>query len=69
MQMRRVEQVLSPGMEHGEKTKPCPQMFGIGSDSQQVSEAARNRMPKFKQGLSELKATIDPRYSFGTESR
>src|SRR6266481_125043 len=33
--MRMMEQILSPGVQDGEKADLCPQMFGIGSDGGQ----------------------------------
>src|SRR5712691_9830708 len=33
--MRMMEQILSPGVQDGEKADLCPQMFGIGGDGGQ----------------------------------
>ena len=35
MDMRMVQDVLTPGMQHAEKADLCPQVLGIGSDLQQ----------------------------------
>ncbi len=45
MQMRMVHQILSPGMEHGQHSNLCAEMFWIGGDPQQrISRSAKQHV-------------------------
>ncbi len=45
MNVRMVQQVLSPGVQHTEEADLCFQMLRIGGDGKRnVSDAARNRI-------------------------
>jgi hypothetical protein len=45
MQVRMMEQVLAPGVEHSEKANLGAEVLGISADSNKVSAAALNKMP------------------------
>ena len=44
MNMRVVQQVLSPGVQHTKEANLRAQMLRIGGDGANVSDAARNRI-------------------------
>jgi hypothetical protein len=45
MQVRMMEQVLAPGVEHGEKANLGVQVLGSAAIVSKVSAVALNRMP------------------------